>query len=57
MPQQENGYDCGIFTCQVLEALSRGEVVNEFAFGQKDMPYLRNRMAWEIGSAKMMDWR
>src|ERR1700760_934573 len=34
-PQQENGYDCGVFTCQFLQALSRGE---DFGFSQVDMP-------------------
>lgn len=52
-PEQENGYDCGVFTCQTLEFLSRGE--EEFAFTQKDMPYLRQRMIWEIGRAKLGD--
>ncbi|KAJ3507661.1 hypothetical protein NLJ89_g6179 [Agrocybe chaxingu] len=52
-PQQENGYDCGVFTCHFLEALSRGE--ESFAFTQKDMPYLRRRMIWEIGNAKLRD--
>ncbi|KAF9229640.1 cysteine proteinase [Gyrodon lividus] len=52
-PQQENGYDCGVFTCQFLEALSRGEDV--FNFSQKDMTYLRRRMIWEIGQAKFLD--
>lgn len=52
-PQQENGYDCGVFTCQILETLSRGE--ESFNFSQKDMPYLRQRMVWEIGRAKLGD--
>ncbi|KDR84787.1 hypothetical protein GALMADRAFT_217849 [Galerina marginata CBS 339.88] len=52
-PQQENGFDCGVFTCQFLEALSRGE--ESFNFSQKDMPYLRRRMIWEIGNAKLRD--
>ncbi|TFK41363.1 cysteine proteinase [Crucibulum laeve] len=52
-PQQENGYDCGVFTCQFLEALSRGE--EDFIFTQKDMPYLRRRMIWEIGNSKLRD--
>jgi sentrin-specific protease 1 len=52
-PQQENGYDCGVFTCQFLEALSRGEEV--FNFSQRNMPYLRRRMIWEVGHAKFLD--
>jgi sentrin-specific protease 1 len=52
-PQQENGFDCGVFTCQFLEALSRGE--ESFIFSQKDMPYLRRRMVWEIGHASLRD--
>ena len=52
-PEQENGYDCGVFTCQTLEYLSRGE--EEFNFTQQNMPYLRQRMIWEIGRAKLGD--
>jgi sentrin-specific protease 1 len=52
-PQQENGYDCGIFTCLFLEALSRGE--ETFDFSQGDMAYFRRRMIWEIGHAKFLD--
>ncbi|KAJ4476722.1 cysteine proteinase [Lentinula aciculospora] len=50
-PQQENGYDCGVFTCQFLESLSRGE--ETFNFTQDDIPYLRRRMIWEIGHSKL----
>ncbi|KAK7463847.1 hypothetical protein VKT23_007183 [Stygiomarasmius scandens] len=52
-PQQENGYDCGVFTCQFLESLSRGE--ESFNFTQKDIPYLRRKMVWEIGNARLRD--
>ena len=52
-PQQENGYDCGVFTCQFLETISRGE--ESFRFSQKNMPYLRRRMIWEIGNATLRD--
>ena len=52
-PQQENGFDCGVFTCQFLETLSRGE--ESFRFSQKNMPYLRRRMIWEIGNAALRD--
>ncbi|KAJ6509322.1 cysteine proteinase, partial [Mycena vitilis] len=50
-PLQENGFDCGVFTCQFLESLSRGE--QSFNFGQKDILYLRRRMIWEIGHATL----
>ena len=50
-PQQENGYDCGVFTCQFLESLSRGE--EQFAFTQANMPYLRRKMVWEIGHVQL----
>jgi len=52
-PQQENGYDCGVFACMVMEALSRGEEVEDFVFDQSNMPYLRHRMLWEIGRQKL----
>ncbi|KAJ6519615.1 cysteine proteinase [Mycena sanguinolenta] len=50
-PMQENGFDCGVFTCQFLESLSRGE--DSFNFTQKDILYLRRRMLWEIGNANL----
>ena len=53
LPQQENGYDCGVFTCQFLKALSRGQ--ERFAFTQRNMPYLRKRMILEIAQAKLRD--
>ncbi|KAH9921976.1 cysteine proteinase [Epithele typhae] len=52
-PQQENGYDCGVFTCQFLESLSRGE--ETFDFTQKNMPYLRRKMVWEIGGTRLRE--
>ncbi|KII93665.1 hypothetical protein PLICRDRAFT_49686 [Plicaturopsis crispa FD-325 SS-3] len=52
-PQQENGYDCGVFTCQFLESLSRG--LEKFPFQQENMEYLRRRMIWEIGHAKLRE--
>ncbi|KZT74848.1 cysteine proteinase [Daedalea quercina L-15889] len=50
-PQQENGFDCGVFTCQFLETLARGE--EKFLFKQANMPYLRRRMVLEIGNTKL----
>ncbi|KAI0757243.1 hypothetical protein C8Q80DRAFT_1215920 [Daedaleopsis nitida] len=52
-PQQENGFDCGVFTCQFLEAVSRGE--EDFPFTQANMPYLRRKMVWEIAHVKLKD--
>ncbi|KAK0208494.1 hypothetical protein DFS33DRAFT_1303966 [Desarmillaria ectypa] len=52
-PQQENGYDCGVFTCQFLQYLSKGE--ESFNFSQADIPYLRRRMILEIGQASLGD--
>ncbi|KAK7064399.1 cysteine proteinase [Favolaschia claudopus] len=51
VPMQENGFDCGVFTCQFLESLSRGE--DSFNFSQKDILYLRRRMVWEIGNGAL----
>ena len=52
-PQQENGYDCGVFTCQFLEALSRG-MDSPFNFTQRSMAYLRRRMVLEIARAELL---
>jgi sentrin-specific protease 1 len=52
-PQQENGYDCGVFTCQFLASLAKGEEI--FNFSQANMAYLRRRMVWEIGHATLRD--
>lgn len=38
-----------------MESLSRG--VDEFAFDQSDMPYIRNRMTYEIGQARLWEGR
>lgn len=50
-PQQANGYDCGVFTSQFIECLSRRD--GHFDFDQKNMPYLRKKMIHEI---KMMEF-
>jgi sentrin-specific protease 1 len=52
-PQQENGYDCGVFTCQFLEALSRG-MDSPFNFSQRSMAFLRRRMILEIGRTELL---
>ncbi|KAM7283430.1 sentrin-specific protease 1-like [Ixodes scapularis] len=45
LPQQHNDSDCGIFTCQYAECVSRDA---EISFGQQDVPYFRKRMVYEI---------
>jgi len=45
IPQQMNGSDCGMFTCKFAEYISRRA---RFTFGQRDMPYFRQRMIYEI---------
>jgi len=56
-PQQENAWDCGVFTTQFMEGVSRGEDAETFGFGQQDMPYLRKRMIWEIGEKRLAGWK
>lgn len=51
-PQQENGYDCGVFLCQTMENLSRGVPI-PFDFTQQNMPYLRRRMIFEITAEQL----
>lgn len=85
-PQQQNGYDCGVFAVQTLEQLSRRdpavpyppralearlftapadptelallreEHACEYAwnFDQRDMPYLRRRMTYEIYTKQLL---
>jgi sentrin-specific protease 1 len=52
-PQQENGYDCGVFTCQFLEAISRG-LDSPFNFTQRSMAFLRRRMVLEIARTELL---
>ncbi|OBA21812.1 cysteine proteinase, partial [Metschnikowia bicuspidata var. bicuspidata NRRL YB-4993] len=44
-PQQQNGFDCGVFTCTVAKCLSEQLPLS---FSQKDMRLIRRRMAYEI---------
>lgn len=55
IPQQSNGFDCGVFTSQFIECLSRkGEDGDSFFdFSQAEMPYLRLKMIAEIMSTKL----
>lgn len=44
-PQQQNGYDCGVFTCTVARKVAER---SPLAFSQKDMKTIRRKMAYEI---------
>ena len=45
IPQQLNGYDCGVFTCMFAEYLSRKA---KMTFNQSHMPLFRQRIVYEI---------
>lgn len=44
-PQQQNGFDCGVFTCTVAKFIAQKAPLQ---FSQKDMHTIRRRMAYEI---------
>lgn len=54
-PQQDNGNDCGIFSCQTLEALARGKDLaqGEWEFTAQNMPFFRRMMVYEIAKGEM----
>ncbi|XP_029974540.1 sentrin-specific protease 1 [Salarias fasciatus] len=45
IPQQMNGSDCGMFTCKYADYITRDK---QITFTQKNMPYFRKRMVWEL---------
>jgi len=45
VPQQSNGYDCGVFTCFFADYFSAGRGME---FDQEDMPNLRLRLAARV---------
>ena len=45
VPQQRNGYDCGVFTCTFVNYLSKNL---ELRFSQDDMPNFRARLTRDI---------
>ena len=49
-PVQENGFDCGVFTCKYAERESKGERQN---FKQKDLVQARNWMTRELMKGKL----
>jgi sentrin-specific protease 1 len=50
-PQQKNGSDCGVFSCQFAEFVSRDSAIS---FEQQHMPYFRRKMICEIASGKLL---
>lgn len=53
IPQQNNGYDCGVFTCTFMEFFSRREPVGNFS--QKNIENQRLRIVYEIMMKKLLD--
>ncbi|WRT63527.1 uncharacterized protein IL334_000432 [Kwoniella shivajii] len=54
-PQQDNGSDCGVFSCQTLEMITRGRDLKDqsFEFDSSNMPFFRKLMVLEIGNGKL----
>lgn len=50
-PQQKNGSDCGVFSCQFAEFISRDSQVS---FEQQHMQYFRRKMIYEIATGKLL---
>ncbi|KAG0263783.1 SUMO1 sentrin specific peptidase 1 [Actinomortierella ambigua] len=53
IPRQQNGFDCGVFTCSFIESKSRGE--DTFDFSQADMSYLRQKMVLDIVNKMLVE--
>ncbi|XP_061663356.1 sentrin-specific protease 1 isoform X2 [Syngnathoides biaculeatus] len=51
IPQQMNGSDCGMFTCKYADYITKDKAIT---FTQKQMPYFRRRMVWEIVNRKLL---
>ncbi|KPA74168.1 putative Sumo1/Ulp2 [Leptomonas pyrrhocoris] len=51
IPQQRNGYDCGVFVCQVAWCVAHGVAVS---FTQRDVTLLRQVMMLELLSKKLL---
>ncbi|CAL8128575.1 unnamed protein product [Orchesella dallaii] len=52
IPQQENGWDCGVFMLQYAEYLSRQQ--NSFDFSQENMRYFREKIMNEILEQRLL---
>ena len=53
-PQQNNGSDCGVFTCCMAENVSRSGRLN-FNFSYKEMEDIRKKMIIEIKNKEIFD--
>jgi sentrin-specific protease 1 len=51
MPKQNNGNDCGVFALQAARYVSAHKPIT---CSQNDMPYLRQRMQYELLSRSLM---
>lgn len=52
IPQQENGSDCGVFSCMYAEFVTRNRPI---VFTQQHMIYFRMKMLYEICTGKMLN--
>lgn len=52
IPQQENGSDCGVFSCMYAEFICRNRPI---VFTQQHMQYFRMKMIFEICSGQMLN--
>ncbi|XP_031630901.1 sentrin-specific protease 1-like [Contarinia nasturtii] len=50
-PQQDNDYDCGVFSCMYAEHVTRNQAIT---FTQQDMLRFRQQMVYEIGEAQLL---
>lgn len=52
IPQQENGSDCGVFSCMYAEFVTRNRPI---VFSQQHMQYFRQKMVYEICTGQMLN--
>lgn len=52
IPQQENGSDCGVFSCMYAEFITRNRPI---VFTQQNMTYFRMKMVYEICTGQMLN--
>ncbi|CUM53770.1 uncharacterized protein AC631_00263 [Debaryomyces fabryi] len=51
-PQQQNGFDCGVFACICAKYVAQWR---DLTYRQKDMKLIRRRMAYEIITKDLLD--